>query len=422
MDERAPTTRQSLAFRLSQRAPSVGSTTGLSVSRLAPLTYVLQNTEPVDIKVARAADHLSNKYSRLSPSGTVPGGHSNQEKRDNKFAIETAATPTATNAVGLAQGGSDLSYFIQMGFGSGSKPLWMLFDTGAGTSWVMGTGCQSPACTLHTSYGSADSKTFQQTSESFTITYGSGTVAGNVATDSISVAGIKAPMTFGVTNITSDDFTHFAFDGIIGMSLAPAVPQTDNFVLALKNQKLLPANVFAISLNRNVDGPNTGEVMFGATDPAQFTGKITYTSVATKSQGDWAIPMDGIMYDGTTSNIAGKLAYIDTGTSYIFGPADDVAALHKQIPGAQSADGVTYTVPCGSDKPLAVSFSGVTYNISAADWLSTTGNQQCRSNIYGRAVIDGSWLLGDVFLKNVYAVFDADQIQIGEFFACAPYL
>ncbi len=335
----------------------------------------------------------------------------------------TAAVPKPTNAVGVAQEGADFSYFIQMGFGSGPKPLWMLFDTGAGTTWVMGTACQSPACTMHTTYGPSDSKTFRQSAEPFTITYGSGAVAGSVGSDSISVAGLTATMAFGVANVTSNDFTHFPFDGIIGMSLAKAEPNTDNFVMALQKQKLLASNVFAVSLNRDVDGPNTGEIMFGATDPAQFTGNIAYTPVSNQGLGDWAIPMDDIMYNGAKAGVTGRLAYIDTGTTYVFGPPADVAALHRQIHGAQSTDNVTYTVPCTSNQPLGVSFSGVTYAISTKDWLSSPNSSQvCRSNVYGREVIEGSWLLGDVFLKNVYAVFDTDQSRIGASSHCAVFI
>ena len=329
----------------------------------------------------------------------------------------TAATPTASNAVGIDQDGTDFSYFIQAEFGSAKTPMLMLLDTGAGTTWVMGSDCDSSACTMHSSFGPADSKTLKESDDHFSIAYGSGTVAGNLASDTVIVTSdLSMQMSFGIANTTSDDFTHFPFDGILGLSLSEGV--TDNFWKTVKTAKILASNIFGVALWRDTGsgGINTGEIIFGATDPAKYTGNIAYTSVSSDAGGDWAIAMDDMGYDGGKAGITGRLAYIDTGTTYVFGPATDVAALHAQIPGAMSSDGgVTYTVPCSSDQSLTVYFSGVAYSMSSLDWLSpaSTDGGNCTSNIYGHAVVADAWLLGDLFLKNVYAVFDVDQSRIG---------
>lgn len=292
----------------------------------------------------------------------------------------------------------------------------MLLDTGAGTTWVMGSGCESTACSMHNSFGPDDSKTYTKTDKSFSISYGTGQVAGDLAKDTFAVAGLDVSLTFGVANETSADFTHFPFDGILGMSMSTGA--TDNFLKVMKDSKALKSNTFAVSLNRNQDGPNTGVVTLGGTDSSQFTGDISYTAVSAKAGGDWAIALDDFAYDGKKAGLTGKLAYIDTGTSYMFGPPDDVAALHKLIPGAKSADGGTYTVPCDSTKVFTVSFSGVAYTLSPKDWMSPPAGDTCTSNIYGYVVVENAWLLGDSFLKNVYTVFDADQTRIG--FAAKP--
>lgn len=322
---------------------------------------------------------------------------------------------TGDNTQGIYQDGTDFCYFVEAGLGSDGKKLYMLLDSGAGTSWVMGSDCSSAPCKIHGSFGSSDSKTFKESDKGFSIAYGSGTVKGKLVEDTISLAGLDVPMTFGVANETSNDFNHFPFDGILGLSMTTG--STDNFVQAVKEAKSLKSNIFSVSISRSADGVNTGEVRFGGTNPDKYTGDISYSSLADKANSDWAIPMDDLSYDGKTAGIKGRMAYIDTGTSYVFGPPDDVAALHKQIPGAESSDGVTYTVPCKSDLPIAVSFLGVSYDISNKDWMATNGGK-CTSNIYGHAVVDNAWLMGDLFLKNVYAVFDADQSRIG--FATKP--
>jgi hypothetical protein len=337
------------------------------------------------------------------------------DRRTNAYPIVSAATPTVTNSAGVDQDGTDYSYFIPVGVGSSKESMYMLLDSGAGTTWVMGSTCQSAPCSKHNTFGPSNSKTYQSQSKTFSIAYGSGSVSGELAQDTLVVAGLSVSMTFGVANVTSDDFTNFPFDGILGLAMSDGA--TDNLWTVLKSTKSLPANIFSISLNRESDGANTGEITFGATDAAKFTGAISYTSVSSQGGGDWAIALDDMGYNGKSAGIKNRIAYIDTGTSYAFGPAADVAAIHKLIPGATSSDGVTYTVPCTSNMALTVTFSGITYSISSKDWLSGSGSS-CTSNIYGHEVVQGSWLLGDVFLKNVYAVFDVDQSRVG--FASKP--
>ena len=359
-----------------------------------------------DEAAARSAARLARKYA-TKVSGV--------ERRSITYNVVTAAPPTETHSAGIDQDGVDFSYFIQVGVGSNQKPLLMLLDTGAGITWLMGSTCKSNACTNHTTFGPSDSKTFTANATGFSVAYGTGSVSGSLVKDSLSTAGLNVDMTFGLANVTSDDFNNFPFDGILGLSMNSGT--TDNFLQILTGSKSLPANIFSVALSRNSDGPNTGEVTFGATDPSKFTGNIGYTPIATKEAGtSWAVVVDDYGFNGNKAGVTGRPAYIDTGTSYVLGPPADVAALHKLIPGATSSDGVNYQVPCDTTTPVEVIISGVSYAISPRDWISGSGN--CTSNIHGHEVVQGAWLLGDVFLKNVYAVFDFDQSRVG--FAARP--
>ncbi|KLU89651.1 rhizopuspepsin-3 [Magnaporthiopsis poae ATCC 64411] len=387
-----------------------------------PVTFPLSQRAPdasesqAD-RVLRTARFLSAKYGRKPPvdsSGHVAAAPALGRRQNNKYPVSRAASASTPDSAGLHQDGSDLSYFIDVGLGSGAKSMYMLFDTGAGTTWVMGSDCKSQPCLAHNSFGPADSTSLKATSQGFSIAYGTGSVEGVISTDSMAIAGKKVTMSFGVANVTSNDFNHFPFDGILGVSMNKGA--TENLLQVFKREKTFKSNTFGVFVNRNADGPNTGEVSFGGTNPAKYTGQISYTSVSDKANGDWAIPMDDLAYDGKKAGVTGRLAYIDTGTTYVFGPAADVALLHKQIPGAKldaNGGGTTYTAPCDSTKPLTVSFGGVAYSIQTRDWLSgPNANGECVSNVYGIEVVRGAWLLGDVFLKNVYAVFDMDQTRI----------
>jgi len=332
-------------------------------------------------------------------------------KRANSHSIVTAAMPSQTNSAGVDQDGTDFSYFAQIGLGSTNKPVYLLLDTGAGTTWVMGPSCSSSPCKTHNTFGSSDSKTFKDLGTPFSINYGSGNVSGTNSQDTLSIAGMTFTSTIGIASTASDQFNSFPIDGILGLSLAKSNGQS--FWETLVAAKTLKANVFGISINRNSDGPNTGVINFGSPDSSRFSGSINYSPSLPNSSDDWALQITDIGVGSTQTGIK-NLAYIDTGTSFIFAPPGDAKTLHAAIKGAQSSDGSTYTVPCTTTTPLTFSFGSNTYSVSSKDWVSPEVNGVCTSNVYGMAVVDeNSWLVGDTFLKNVYAVFDYDQKRIG---------
>jgi hypothetical protein len=371
-----------------------------------------QTGESHAAQVRHLADGLARKYSRGTP---VTSEVAQVNKRDNHYPVVSAATPSQTNSAGINQDGTDFSYFAQVLVGSENTPRYMLLDTGAGTSWLMGSMCTSPACKNHNTFGPTDSKTYDLLpGGSFSIGYGTGQVSGLLANDTISFAGMKLTMTLGIANQTSNDFNNYPMDGILGLSQM----QTDgqpNFIQTLVASNSLKSNVFGMSLNRNSDGPNTGEINFGAPDTSKFSGSLSYTPVSTNAEADWAIPMDNIGLGDKQSTVSGRLGYIDTGTSYIFAPQEDAEAFHALIPGSSvGKDGATYTVPCSTTDPITITFSGVTYSIASEDWVGPSRNGVCTSNIYGMPVVEGGWLLGDTFLKNVYVLFDIDENRVGE--------
>ena len=312
---------------------------------------------------------------------------------------------------GIHQDGTDYSYFLQAQFGSKGKELYLLVDTGAGSSWVMGSNCNSEACSLHDSFGVEDSDTFKASSEVFSVEYGSGEVEGHLATDTIQLGGMSFDFQFGVAEKTSKDFVHFAFDGILGLSMNKGA--NENFLQTMEDSGDLDANVFGVSLHRASDGTNDGEIQFGSVNSDRYQGDITYTPL--KAEGDdWAIKLDDITYDGKSANAQGVHAYIDTGTTFIFAPEAAAKAFHDLIPGAKSSDGMYYKVPCDSKAPLIFTFSGKEIEVSSKDWISPEDSEGlCTSNIYGWEVVEGSWLLGATFIKNVYTVFDKDKRRIG---------
>jgi cathepsin D len=349
------------------------------------------------------------------------------DKRENKYPVFIASPPTLPNSMGINQDGSDYSYFSSIRIGSKGKDMWMLIDSGSANTWVFAADCTSQACSKHDTLGKADSDTLDITSNRWSVTYGTGDVGGVVASDKIAFAGYEVQLGFGLATNASDDFTTYPMDGILGLGRASSNKLgTPTLMDVMASQKLLPANLFGVHLSRSADGATDGQITFGAPDTSKFTGDLSYTD-SLSVDGLWEIPADGAAVDGQSLELTGKTAIIDTGTSYILMPPKDAKALHAKIPGSSNS-GEAFTVPCETKLPIQFSFSGVSYDVLPKDYVGKpdkTG-KTCASNIVGHQSFGvDTWLLGDVFLKNVYTVFDFDKDRIGmdvTFFAMGALL
>ena len=229
---------------------------------------------------------------------------------------------------------------------------------------------------------------------------------------------MSVPISFGAASITSDDFLAYPVDGILG--LGRSASNTMDYPTAMEAIQAIGSldnNMFGVHLQRNSDGSTDGELNFGAPDSSKYTGELSYTDTDPEG-GMWEIPVDDASFDSKPYSFGGKSAILDTGTSFILIPPKDAQRLHAQIPQSEQ-DGETFNIPCSTDIPLQIIISNAAYNISTDDYVGhpVKGPNLCASNIIGRQAFGpDQWLLGDVFLKNVYTVFDFDKNRIGKLF------
>jgi cathepsin D len=322
------------------------------------------------------------------------------------------------NAIAIDEDGQDLSYFSKIKFGSEGKDMWMLLDTGAANTWVMGSNCTTSACLAHDTFGSQDSSTLHVTTTTWGISYGTGTVEGVTVTDTVAFANYTVEMGFGSATNTSNDFNNYPMDGILGLG-RPASNQIGmpTVMQVLDDKNLLQANILGIHLQRNSDGAKDGQITFGGIDHSKFQGSLSYTAIVSADSNLWEIPVDDVAVSGTNCKFTGRSAIIDTGTSYVLMPLADAKILHAQIPGSTNTGGSpNFMIPCSTTKTIQFTFSGVIYSVQPDDYLGkadSTG-KMCASNIIGQQAYSANqWILGDVFLKNVYTVFDFDKDRIG---------
>ena len=86
----------------------------------------------------------------------------------------------------------------------------VVMDTGSSDLWVPAANCQSEACKVHETFGSADSSTLQATTTPWQIQYGTGSAAGVLVADTFTIGGLSVQrMPFGVATQLSSNFAQF---------------------------------------------------------------------------------------------------------------------------------------------------------------------------------------------------------------------
>lgn len=125
--------------------------------------------------------------------------------------------------------------------------------------------------------------------------------------------------------------------------------------------------------------------------------------------------MDGMAISGTNYGTSSK-AIVDSGTSLLTGPSAVVAEMAKAI-GAHEVIAGEYMVACNYDTlpNLDITIAGKVYTLTAYDYLIPDGNL-CLFAMMGLdipAPTGPLYILGDVFMRKYYTVWDWGNKRIG---------
>ena len=183
-------------------------------------------------------------------------------------------------------------------------------------------------------------------------------------------------------------------------------------------QKLIAQPVFSFYLQNGTD--TGGELTLGGTDTAHYTGDFTYTPVTVP--GYWQFAVDGLEVAGTSFASSFK-AIADTGTSTLAGPKDLIKQLATSIPGVTAVPLTgEYMMDCSKipqAPTLSFTIAGKKFDLEGADYviqISQGGVTECLLGMIGLDVPPPRgplWILGDVFLRKYYTVFDYGTARLG---------
>jgi len=316
----------------------------------------------------------------------------------------------------------DAQYYGPISIGSPPQNFNVVFDTGSSNLWVPSKSCAftNIACKLHSKYDSSKSSTYVANGTAFAIQYGSGSLSGVTSQDTVTMGSVSVPNVLFAEAKKEPGIAFVAahFDGIMGFGFPEiSVNGMTPFFQAALASGAIKEPKFAFSLAKDPSASSGGELALGGVDTSKFKGEFTYTPITIR--GYWQFAVGAVSVGG--SSFAGEIkAIADTGTSLLAIPSDQFSSLLTKFPSGvvtPLAKG-EYTVDCSktSEMPtLSFTIAGKEFSLEGKEYiLSVSG--ECLLGIMGIDVPPPRgplWILGDVFLRKYYTVFDYGNAQIG---------
>ncbi|KAJ1121255.1 hypothetical protein NDU88_009371 [Pleurodeles waltl] len=233
-------------------------------------------------------------------------------------------------------------------------------------------------------------------------------VASEPMTNYMDVGGLTVTdQVFGLAYTEADFFSEMQFDGILGLAFPSlsedgATPVFDN----MWSQGLLSADLFSVYLSPN--GASGSVVIFGGYESSYYTGTLNWVPLSSETY--WQITLESISMNGNVIACNGGCqAIVDTGTSLIAGLSPGISNIQSAIGASQNSYG-EYVVNCNSISSLPdiiFTINGVQYPVPATAYIN---QNSCSSNFQDTT---GVWILGDVFIRQYYVVFDRAANYIG---------
>ncbi|KAM3850939.1 pepsin A-like [Vipera latastei] len=306
----------------------------------------------------------------------------------------------------------DLEYVGTISIGTPPQQFTVIFDTGSSNLWVPSVYCSSGACSNHDRFNPQQSSTFQATSQSVSITYGTGSMTGFLGYDTVQVAGIQVTnQIFGLSETEPGSFLYYApFDGILGLafprlSASGATPVFDNMM----SEGLVSQDLFSVFLSSDEQGGSF--VMFGGIDSSYYTGSLNWVPLSAELY--WQITVDSITVNGQSIACSGGCqAIVDTGTSLLAGPPNGIANIQNFIGGNQDSNGQVNCNAINQLPDIVFTINGIEYPVPASAYIRQF-QSYCQSGFQNMPFQEDLWILGDIFIRLYYCVFDRANNQIG---------
>ncbi|KAI1110336.1 eukaryotic aspartyl protease [Nemania sp. NC0429] len=344
---------------------------------------------------------------RIKQKGLVPenlkaalGGRVNHERILIK---KTSSDPGAKHGEITAEDTqNDLLYLCKVSIGTPAQSLMLDFDTGSADLWK--------------------------------IEYGDGSSAsGDCGTDTLSLGGLEVKkQTVETAKKMSDQFVSNTGDGLLGLAFSTintvqdgdeADPQATPVENLIK-QDAIPkeAALFTSALYSSRDGDTSKSFYtFGFIDQdlVNQSGEEIFWVEIDNTDGFWSFSSESASVNGESIPTSSNTAIADTGTTLALMSDEVVDALYAQIPDATydwSNQGyifpITTTVDDLPEFKVAVGEKEFLIQKEDLAFAPTDDGKSWYGGVQSRGLLPFD-ILGDTFLKSVYAIWDQGNVRFG---------
>nr|GAT55743.1 acid protease [Mycena chlorophos] len=253
---------------------------------------------------------------------------------------------------------------------------------------------------------------------------------GTLGSDTVQMAGFSVSnQIFAVCDAVSDGLLTNPVSGLLGLAWQSIASSGATPLWQTLAASSWDSPVMAFQLTRFLNQSKAQDEEFGGSftmgfvNQSLYTGDIEYIDMPTSTDSYWILSISAITVQGNSVSIdtsgTDSYAAIDTGTTLVGGPPDDIANIYAQIPNSQAGTGNYegyYLYPCDTDVTVTLSFGGTAWAVSPADFeLQEVSRGTCVGSFFTLTTGDSapSWIVGDTFLKNVYSVFRYSPASVG---------
>ncbi|KAF9451721.1 acid protease [Macrolepiota fuliginosa MF-IS2] len=314
----------------------------------------------------------------------------------------------------------DLIYLVNITVGGQEYSVQL--DTGSSDLWIKGNVHPLPGTT--------------PTNIPYNITYVMGWASGQLSYAPVEFIGLKVPkQAFMDVDQANNPVLGYGLQGIVGLGFTSlsnidyAVNQTsssDGRSLLYNMFAVNPSepNFLAFSLLRSTEAGDEVEGSFSIGEYEPEYASIANTSrISTwpvHNPKRWTVLLDSVIIGNditvpTTqlSNAPSNKAVVlmDSGASYTYAPKSITDLIYGNITGAQFDDKSNqWVVPCDYEIDMALQIGGQVFPLHPIDVTPATAgnNSTCVGSFIPNQLEERhyDWLIGDNFLRSVYAVYD----------------
>ena len=320
--------------------------------------------------------------------------------------VSEGAEQTKREVIPLTLARDDILYLLQLDIGSNQETFTFQIDTGSSNLFVplAGATCE---CAEEARYDPQGSTSSHLLYNNVTLLYGEGHAYGDFYTDTVSLTqnpqvSLKDFQFVGANN-TDIGYGYLG----LGFDNGEYYPEYPNFPQSLKNQGYLDKNAYSLYLD-SAESP-LGTIIFGGKDTSKYEGELKTLPITHDFR--LAVALESISSGNFTVSGNQINSMFDTGSTFTWLQPQIYQPLAEKY-GWTKQPGGGYHGPCEGDDLVFDFGYDLKISVPYNQLITRYDGKQCWVYIIEHPTDEIINILGDNFLRSVYAVFDLDERTI----------